>query len=95
MAKSAIETMITWTSGAERAEVYSLMPRIWRQCIAAGGDEIRWIKGIRDGQPVARLYSVPVKAVRIRKQRVLTKKQQEGLRNRGRALAAAKMGLGS
>lgn len=92
--KSEVETVICWSADDDRAEVYSLMPRIWRQCIAAGAEQIKLKEGIRDGKQVARTYLVPVKSVRIRKQRTLTAKQHGELRERGRAMAAAKMGLG-
>lgn len=87
------ETIITWTGDDDRATVYSLMPRIWRQCIAAGGEETRLEEGIREGRKVARTFLVPVKAIGIRKARQLTGKSLEAARERGRALAASKMAL--
>lgn len=93
--KSETETTIVWTADDERATVYSLMPRIWKQCISAGGEEIDKDHGIRDGKKVARTFLVPVMAVRIRKRRQMTGQQLEASRARGRALAASKMGLGA
>jgi len=92
--KSEVETVITWTAGDERAQVYSLMPRIWRMCINAGGEEIEKERGVRDGHKAARTYLVPIKAVRIRKARLMSGQALERARSRGRGLAAAKMGLG-
>ncbi len=92
--RSESETIITWTADDERATVYSLMPRIWRQCIDAGGEEIRLKEGFRDGKKEARTFLVPIKAVRIRKARLLTGPALEAARTRGRRLSAARMGLG-
>lgn len=91
--KSEVETVITWTADDERAQVYSLMPRIWRMCINAGGEEIEKERGIRDGTKAARTFLVPIKAVKIRKARLMSGEAAERARSRGRALAAKKMGL--
>lgn len=94
MAKSEMETVIVWTSDDERATVTSLMPRIWRMCIAAGGEEIRKEEGVRDGNKLVRWFLVPIKSIRIRKPpRVLTEEQVQAQREKGRALAARRMGL--
>lgn len=91
--KPETETTITWTAEDERAEVYSLMPRIWRACIAAGGEEIKQDQGIRNGRKVARTFLVPIRAIRIRKQRKLSEKELRQRREQGRRLAASRMGL--
>lgn len=93
MSKDENETTIVWTANDERATVCSLMPRIWRQCIAAGGEEVDLSSGVRNGQKLVRTFLVPVKSIRIRKQRELTGEALEKMRLRGRALAARKMGL--
>lgn len=93
--KSEQETVISWSADDRSAEVYSLMPRIWKQCLAAGGEEIKKEQGIRDGKKVARTFLVPIRSIGIRKKRVLSAKAVEGLRTRGRALAARNMGLGT
>lgn len=90
---SETETVITWTADDDRATVYSLMPRIWRQCIQAGGEEIRLDEGIRDGKKAGRTFLVPVKLVKIRKPRVLTAEAAERAREKGRILAASQMGF--
>lgn len=89
--KREVETTIVWTAEDERAEVYSLMPRIWRMCQAAGGEEIKLDQGIRDGKKVARTFLVPIKAIRIRKRRTLTREELEKRREQGRALAARRL----
>lgn len=91
--KPEMETIIAWTGVDERASVYSLMPRIWRQCLAAGGQEINIQEGIRDGRVEARTFLVPIRAIAIKKARQYSAAQQEKMRAKGRALAAAKMGL--
>jgi hypothetical protein len=63
---SEIETVITWSADEDRATVYSLMPKVWRWCERAGGEEIRLDEGIRDGRKAARTFLVPVQCIRIR-----------------------------
>lgn len=91
--KDETETIVTWTANDERATVYSLMPRIWRQCLQAGGEEINLSEGIRNGKKLARTFLVPAKAVKIRKARSMTPAQVKASQERGRALAARQMGL--
>ena len=91
--RSEVETTIVWTADDTHATVYSLMPRIWRMCINAGGEEIEKERGIRDGHKAARTFLVPIKAVRIRKARLMSEEAAERARSRGRSLAARKMGL--
>lgn len=91
--RSEIETVITWTADDERATVYSLMPRVWRMCIQAGGEEIEKESGIRDGKKAARTYLVPIKSVKIRKRHLMSEEALERARTRGRSLSAKRMGV--
>lgn len=91
--KAETETVIVWTAEDEKAEVYSLMPRIWRACERAGGEEIETRRGIRDGRVEAKTYLVPASAVKIRKPRQMTEKQRLAAEARGRVLAARTSGL--
>lgn len=91
--KAETETTITWNLDDERATVYSLMPRIWRLCMNAGGEEINLDHGVRDGKKAARTFLVDVGTIKIRRKRVMTPEQREKAKERGRNLAAGKMGL--
>lgn len=73
--KEETETVITWTLADEKVTVYSLMPRIWKACIKAGGVEIRAEEGIRNGVKVARTFLVDPRCVRVNPVRVLTEAQ--------------------
>ena len=86
--REEIESVITWTAADEKASVYSLMPRIWKQCIRAGGVEINHEQGIREGRKVGRTFLVDPDCFGIRPKRKLSpaerqrrQEQARGLRN--------------
>lgn len=82
------ETVITWTAADEKATVHSLMPKVWRQCIRAGGVQIDHEQGVRDGRKAARTFLVDPECIVIRRpaKRNLTPLQRETLRERARGL---------
>jgi hypothetical protein len=85
--KAETETVIQWGLEDDRATVYSLIPRIWKQCIEAGGEEIRLEEGIRDGVKEVRTFLVPIDSIRIKKRRQLSEPELERTREWSRALA--------
>jgi hypothetical protein len=91
--KAETETVIQWSLEDDRATVYSLIPRIWKQCIEAGGEEIRLDEGIRDGVKEVRTFLVPVHTVQIRKPRQLTGPGLERAQERARAMGERARGL--
>jgi hypothetical protein len=93
MARGEVETVITWTADDDKATVYSLMPKVWRWCERAGGEEIRLDDGICDGKTVARTFLVPVECVRVRKKRPkLSAEAAEASRTRLQALRGRLVG---